>query len=334
MGTEQFAVKTQTKKDKMSSIALNSQDQALAKFLMSKKYRPLAGGSIDNFIPAMWSARILEALRKALVYSQPMVVNRDYEGDISEAGDTVKINSIGDPTIFDYTKNTDMPSPETLDDSQKTLLIDAAKAFNFQVDDIDKAQQMPKVMDFALGRAGYRMADTTDEYVAGKLAQANENVLYSIATPLLPVPQAGATGVYEMLVDLSVLLDEANVPTDGRWIVIPPWIHGLLVKDQRFVSYAAVDVLYNRQVGEAAGFSVMTSNNVPQFPAPGGAGDASNRYAIIAGHQMGFSFADQINSVEAYRPQNRFGDAVKGLHLFGGAVIRPEAIAVAYVVPS
>ena len=317
----------------MSSLTLSPQDKAYAEFLMGSKFRPLAGGSIDNFIPAVWSSRILEALRKALVFAQPMVVNRDYEGDIQAAGDTVKINSIGDPTIFDYTKNTDMPSPETLDDSQKTLLIDAAKAFNFQVDDVDKAQQVPKVMDFALGRAGYRMADVTDQYVAGKLAQANENVLYSLATPLLPVPESGPTGVYEMLVDLSVLLDEANVPTDGRWCVIPPWVHGLLVKDQRFVSYAAVDVLYNRQVGEAAGFSIMTSNNVPQIPSPGG-GDASNRYVIIAGHQMGFSFADQINSVEAYRPQNRFGDAVKGLHLFGGAVIRPEAIATAYVVAS
>jgi P22 coat protein - gene protein 5 len=303
-------------------------EQAFAEFLISK-YRPVGGGAIDNFIPQMWSARILEALRKALVYAQPAVVNRDYEGDINEAGDTVKINSIGDPTIFDYTKNTDMPSPETLDDSQKTLLIDAAKAFNFQVDDVDKAQQMPKVMDFALGRAGYRIADTTDQYVAGKLAQANENVLFSNATPLVPTPTAGATGAYEMLVDLSVLLDEANVPTDGRWVVLPPWIHGILVKDQRFVSYAAVDVLYNRQVGEAAGFSVMTSNNVPQFAGP--AGGDPNRYAVIAGHQMGFSFADQINSVEAYRPQNRFGDAVKGLHLFGGAVVRPEAIAKAYV---
>lgn len=311
-----------------------SDPEAYAEFLMSSKYRPLAGGSIDNFIPQVWSSRILEALRKAFVYSQRMVVNRDYEGDISAAGDTVKINSIGDPTIFDYTKNTDMPSPETLDDSQKTLLIDSAKSFNFQVDDVDKAQQTPKVMDFALGRAGYKMADTTDQYVAGKLAAANQNVLYSLATPLLPVPQAGATGVYEMLVDLSVLLDEANVPTDGRWVVIPPWIHGMLVKDQRFVSYAAVDVLYNRQVGEAAGFSVMTSNNVPQVAAPSGAADSANRYVIISGHQMGFSFADQLNSVEAYRPQSRFGDAVKGLHLFGGAVIRPEAIATAYVVAS
>lgn len=316
------------------SYKSRSSSEQFAEWLATK-YVPIAGGNIDNFIPQMWSARILEALRKALVYSQPLVVNHDYEGEIKEAGDTVNINTIGDPTIFDYTKNTDMPAPETLDGTQKKLLIDASKGFNFQVDDVDKAQTMPKVMDFALGRAGYKIADTTDQYVAGKMAAASVNVLYTNAIPLLPTSTSGATGAYEMLVDLSVLLDEENVPTDGRWCVIPPWIHGLLVKDQRFVSYAAVDVLYNRQVGEAAGFSILTSNNVPQT-APGGAtvSPTSNRYKVLAGHQMGFSFADQINSVEAYRPQSRFGDAVKGLHVYGGAVIRPEAIASAYVVPS
>jgi hypothetical protein len=268
------------------------------------------------------------------VYAQANIVNSDYEGDISAAGDTVKINSISDPTIFDYTKNTDMPSPETLEDSQKTLLIDSAKAFNFAVDDIDKAQTMPKVMDFAMGRAGYKISDVTDQYVAAKMSQAVYSVLYSQASPLLPVPTAGATGAYELLVDLSVKLDEANVPSDGRWAVIPPWFHGILVKDQRFVSYAAIDVLYNSQVGEAAGFSILKSNNVPTVPPSGGTSPTTNRHIVITGHQMAFSFADQINSVEAYRPQARFGDAVKGLHLFGGAVIRPDCLANAYIVRS
>jgi hypothetical protein len=123
-------------------------------------------------------------------------------------------------------------------------------------------------------------------------------------------------------------LDEQNVPSENRWVVIPPWYHGVLVKDQRFVSYAAVDVLYNRQVGEAAGFSVLVSNNVPTVAAPMGAANQVTRHKVIAGHNMAMTFADQINQVEAYRPEKRFADAVKGLHLYGGGVIRPEAIAV------
>lgn len=290
----------------------------------------LIGGSINNFIPQIWSARILEALRKALVYAQPLVVNRDYEGDIQNAGDTVKINSIADPTIFDYTKNTDMPAPETLSDSQRTLQITEAKAFNFAVDDVDRVQQLPKVMDFALSRAAYKLADVADQYVGTSMYQAA--TLNTIGTDLHPIvqptPTAGTNGAYEQLVQLSVLLDQQNVPTDGRWVVVPPWFHGVLITDQRFVSYAAVDVLYNRQVGEAAGFAVLISNNVPTVAAPAG-GDAPNtsRNKVLAGHNMAFSYAEQINSVEAYRPEKRFGDAVKGLHLYGGTVVRPEAIA-------
>jgi hypothetical protein len=184
--------------------------------------------AINNFIPAVWSARILDALRKALVYGQPMIVNREYEGEIKAYGDTVKINSIGDPTIFDYTKNSDMPAAETLNDSQKTLQITQAKAFNFQVDDVDKAQQQPKVMDAALSRAAYRMADIADQYVAAQMvAGSTTNTIGTDALPIVaPTATSGSTGAYEQLVDLSVKLDEQNVPTDGRWVVIPPWYHG------------------------------------------------------------------------------------------------------------
>lgn len=289
----------------------------------------LMGGSIDNFIPQIWSARILLALQKALVYAQPNIVNRDYEGEIQQAGNTVLINSIGDPTIFDYTKNTDMPSPETLTGSQKSLTITQAKAFNFQVDDVDKVQQRPQVMDTALGRAAYRLADVTDQYLGSQLvAGATVNTIGTDALPIVaPTPTSGSTGAYEQLVDLGTKLDENNVPTDGRWVVVPPWYHGVLVKDSRFVSYAAIDVLYNRQVGEAAGFAVLVSNNVPTVAAPGGAANQVTRHKVLAGHAMAATFAEQINSVEAYRPEKRFGDAVKGLHLYGAAVERPEAVA-------
>jgi hypothetical protein len=289
----------------------------------------LIGGSIDNFIPTIWSARILVALQKALVYAQPQVINRDYEGEIREAGNTVLINSVGDPTIFDYTKNTDMPPPETLTGAQRQLTITQAKAFNFQVDDVDKLQQQPKVMDTALARAAYKLADTADQYLAGVLySGATLNIIGTLNTPIVaPTPTAGSSGAYEQLVDLGTLLDQQNVPTDGRWVVIPPWYHGVLVKDSRFVSYAAIDVLYNRQVGEAAGFAVLVSNNVPAVAAPNGAANTTTRNIVLAGHQMAGTYAEQINQVEAFRPERRFGDAVKGLHLYGGTVVRPEAIA-------
>ncbi len=292
--------------------------------------------SLNNFIPAVWSARIYEALRKAFVYAQEGVINRDWEGEITAVGDTVKINSISDPTITDYVKNTDMTAPEVLTDAQRTLTITQAKAFHFYIDDVDKAQQKPKVMDNAMSRAAYRFSDITDQYVASVMYQgaASANAIGDNTSPIIaPTSTGGATGAYEQLVDLSVKLNEANVPRDGRFVIVPPWYEGVLDKDSRFInndstSPALGTPLLNGQIGRAAGFNVMVSNNVPTVAAPGGAPNQVARNKVIAGSSMATTFAEQINEVEAYRPERRFGDAVKGLHLYGAAVIEPAALAV------
>jgi hypothetical protein len=296
----------------------------------------LMGGSIDNFIPTVWSANILVALQKALVYAQPNVINRDYEGEISEVGNTVLINSIGDPTIFDYTKNTDIPPPETLTGAQRSLTISQAKAFNFQVDDVDKKQGKPQVMATALARVAYRLADLSDQYLAATFyAGSTANSIGTLETPIIaPTPTAGSSGAYEQLVDLGVKLDENNVPSDARWVVVPPWYHGVLTKDPRFIHVIGTDVLLNREVGRAAGFSVLVSNNTPAVAAPSGSSNSTVRNIVICGHAIAGTYAEQINQVEAYRPERRFGDAVKGLHLYGAAVIRTEAVAILYTTRS
>lgn len=292
--------------------------------------------SLNNFIPTLWSARIYDALRKAFVYAQEGVINRDWEGEISAAGDTVRINSIGDPTITDYVKNTDMAAAETLSDAQRTLTITEAKAFHFQIDDVDKAQQQPKVMDNAMSRAAYKFSDVTDQYVASVMVAgaASGNAIGSTASPIeAPDASPGATGAYEQLVDLSTKLNEASVPRAGRFVIVPPWYEGVLNKDDRFInndaaSPAAGQPLLNGQIGRAAGFNVLVSNNVPTVAAPSAASNQTPRNKIVAGHDMATTFADQINQVEAYRPEKRFADAVKGLHLYGAGVIEPDALAV------
>src|SRR5260370_1448184 len=121
--------------------------------------------SVQNFIPQVWAANILRALDTALVY--PQLFNRDYEGDIQSAGDTVKINMVGDVSVFTYSKNQDMSSPEALTDAQLTLRVDQSKAFNFSVDDIDAVQTKPKVMDEAARRAAYGIRKVIDSFCAG-----------------------------------------------------------------------------------------------------------------------------------------------------------------------
>lgn len=276
--------------------------------------------ALTNFIPSVWAASLLANLHKSLVYGQEGVVNKDFEGDIREHGDRVKINNIGAVTIFDYVKNADMPAPETLTDQQRELLIDRAKGFNFQVDDIDAAQTRPKVMDAAMRESAYALRDEEDRYIASLYTGVPAN--NTIGTDVSPINPT-STNAYQYLVDLAVLLDEANIPPEQRWCVVPPWFHGLLLKDGRFVSagsFRSDDTLRNGEVGSAAGFRILKSNNVPN--------NAGAKYKIIAGHPSAISVAEQIASVEAYRMEKRFADAIKGLHLYGAKLVRPSAIAV------
>ncbi|OAH53088.1 P22 coat protein - protein 5 domain protein [Domibacillus aminovorans] len=275
----------------------------------------------NNFIPQIWSARLLVNLQKTLVYGQAGIINRDYEGEIQSHGDTVKINNIGRVAVGDYTKNTNMTDPETLADATRNLQITQSKFFNFQIDDVDKIQQNPKLMDAAMKEAAYALRNTADQFVASHYVDA----LSTIGNDTTPVTPTKADA-YEYLVDLSVKLDETDTPEDGRFVVVPPWFEGLMLKDDRFVktgSLPAEDRLRNGVIGGAAGFVVLKSNNTPT----GGAGATLNS-KIIAGHNSAWSYADQAASVEAYRPEKRFGDAMKGLHLYGAKVVRPEALAV------
>lgn len=273
-----------------------------------------------QFIPTVWAARLLVALEKALVYGQAGVVNRDYEGEIRESGDTVKIASIGDITIGDYVRDTDIANPQILTDAEQTLIIDQSKYFNFYVDSIVRAQQNVNVMDEAMRKSAYALKDRADQFIAANHVHVPaSNLVGNDTTPIVPT----AATAYENLVELSVRLDEQNVPSDGRFAIVPPWFHGLLLKDQRFVSAGTAktdSVLANGMVGEAAGFRIMKSNNVPHT--------AGTKYKVIAGHPMAYSYAEQILDVQTYKPEKRFGDAVKGLHVYGGKLLRPTAWAV------
>jgi len=277
--------------------------------------------SVDTFIKEVWAARLLENLRKAQVFVQSGVVNRDYEGDIANAGDTVRIQAIGAVTIGTFTKNTDIAAPETLTDAETTLLIDQAKYFNFQVDDVDKRQIAVNLIDGAMREAAYGLRDVADQLVAGLYASAGS----AVGSSGSPKTDLGtATNAYVHLVELAIELDKKDVPTDGRWVVVPPWYHGKLLLDDRFVKSgvdSAAGVLANGEVGQAAGFRILKSNNVSN--------DATT-WRIPAGTDAAISYAEQINKVEAFRPERRFADAVKGLHLYGAKVVRPAALSVLY----
>jgi hypothetical protein len=268
----------------------------------------IGGGSVTNFIPTIWSGALLMWLRKNLVFAQPGVVYRDYEGEIAARGDKVKIGMIGPVTVKTYVRNTDIDDAENVDIDDQTLEITEEDYFHFQVDDVDARQTGLALVGAAMERAAYALADETDQFIAAEMISAG--------TLVDTVPTV-ASEAYERLVKLGISLDKANIPTPGRFAVVPPEFHGLIRLDDRFVKYESegdvkVQALLNGAIGQAAGFSILKSNNTSGY--------------VIAGSNISASFADQISKVEAYRIPKRFADAVKGLHVYGAKVTRPEGI--------
>ena len=271
--------------------------------------------SVKNFIPQIWSARLLAHLDKIHVYAG--LVNRDYEGEIKQFGDTVKINQIGDITIKKYT-GAAIDAPDDLTGEQDTLTIDQANYFNFAIKDVDNAQTNPKLMNEAMARAAYGLNDTVDSLLAGIMVAGAAGAIGSDESPFVPTKD----DAYDLLVDLGTELTEKNVPLLGRWVVVPPFYHGLLQKDSRFVGNGTdvnMAILEGGHIGAAAGFQIYVSNNVPNTDGA--------KYKILAGTNAGASFAEQITETEGYRPESNFSDAVKGLHLCGVKVLQKNALA-------
>jgi hypothetical protein len=278
---------------------------------------------LQSMIPQVWSARLMVNLDKSHVYGQSGVVNRDYEGEITAFGDTVKISQIGEITISNYTKNTALGTPQFLDAAQTVMVIDQAKAFNFAVDDIDQVQTKPKVMDRAMQRAAYGLSDTADQFLAALMVAAvpSGNTVGTTGAPKTDLGTAGKA--YEYLLQLGTKLDEDDVPSEGRFAILPPWYFEQLGKDSTYLingSPAGDNITRNGYQGQLAGFNLYKSNNVPNT-------GSSTLYKIVAGTDLATSFAEQIISVEGYRPEQYFSDAVKGLHVYGGKVVLPNALA-------
>jgi P22 coat protein - gene protein 5 len=210
---------------------------------------------------------------------------------------------------------------------------------------VDKRQAAGDMQGYLEDRAAYKLADTADSFIAGLYtgcAQANIllNSGTSSLTPgseLTPAVYGGSSSApadfyLKVVLPLKVKLDEAYVPKQGRYLVVPPWAEALLEQTQAFVSVATPaqqEVFAEGLIGRVAGFDVYVSNNSINFDQTLNSNQGG--WVIQAGHPMAITFAEQIVQTEALRLQTTFGDAVRGLHVYGGKLVRPDHIAVAGV---
>ena len=265
--------------------------------------------AITNFIPTVWSENLYQELDKK--YIAVANCNRDFEGEIHEKGNTVRICGIGDVVVSEYTKNANMNAPASLSDTARELVIDQAKYFNFQIDDIDRAQASPKLMEVAMKNAASALANDADRYVFGLYGQAGSTVTCSDTT---------VDNIVDLIIDARTKLFTNNV-ADPEDIVIEvtPEIAGMILKAKVSLSTDNTAVMEAGCIGAIGGCKIFVSNNVEIIEA-----DAGFKHKCLARTKRAIAFAEQLSEIDAYRPELRFADAVKGLHLYGAKVVYPN----------
>ncbi len=275
--------------------------------------------AITNFISTVWSENLYRALDKQ--YIAVSNCNREFEGDIREKGSTVRICGVGNVTVSDYTKNTNMSTPQTLSDNARDLVINQAKYFNFQIDDIDRAQASPRLMDAAMKNAASALADAADRYVYSLVSQAGATISGT----------ASVNSIISMMIDARTKLFENNV-SDPEDIVfeVTPEIAGMILKAKVNLNADGGAVLENGCIGSIGGCKIYVSNNVIKEE-----GETGFEHKCIARTKRAIAFAEQLSEIDAYRPELRFADAVKGLHLYGAKVVYPsEMVRLSLTVPT
>ncbi len=269
--------------------------------------------AIKNFISTVWSENLYRALDKQ--YIAVSHCNREFEGEIREKGSTVRICGLGNVTISDYTKNVNMPDPETLSDNVRDLIINRAKYFNFQIDDIDRAQASPKLMDAAMKNAASALADAADSYIYDLYPQAGATI-----TELNPT----VDNIISLMIDARTKLFQNNV-SDPEDIIfeVTPEIAGMILKAKVNLNADGGAVLENGCIGSIGGCKIYVSNNVVREETESGF-----EHKCFARTKRAIAFAEQLSEIDAYRPERRFADAVKGLHLYGAKVVYPSELVV------
>lgn len=288
--------------------------------------------SIALFIPEFWSARLRRHLDSRLVFASPQLANRDWEGEIRGVGDTVHIQRVGDPTVKERTKYSDIDAPEQPAGDRVSLTIDEDHYFNVSIDDVDKWQSNVALLDRFAERAGRAMRVAVDSSVAAVMAAGAGIDIGDDETPVTVGNDTEDYSFYGLLVEARRQLDNNDAPDEGRWVVIPPDIEAIALGDDRFVPAAALgdQITQTGAIGQLAGFTVMKTTAVPDSDGSGGDPTANWKVVFGAGNYA-TTYADETTRMEAYRPERRFEDAIKGMHVWGSTVIEPESLGVAHV---
>jgi len=304
----------------------------------------VSGQTNSFFLPKVYSKKVLNFFRKASVAEA--ITNTDYSGEISAYGDTVRIVKEPTITVYQYERGQDVTQSK-LTDVEETLTVDVANAFKFKVDDIEKSMSHVNWKEVASSSAAYALRDAFDEGViaemfSGVSSSSPDHVIGSDsstadatmthATNSVDLLGSDGTGVdaVDLMARMARLLDEQNIPEEGRWFLAGPTFYEELAKS----SSKLMSVDYNGgqgslrnglvSSGKLRGFDMYKSNNI--------ASTSNATGKVLAGHISSTATAQAITQTEVIRDPSSFGDIVRGLHVYGADVLRAEALVAAFFV--
>ena len=309
------------------------------------------------FIPTLWSGKLLAKFYQNTILSE--ITNTDYEGELKNQGDTIRIRLAPSISISDYTAGQsltyEVPTPIFQD-----MQVNKGKYFGVQVNDVLAYQSDMNLMNMFTEDAAKQLKIAIEDEVffnsfvtegpvaenegatAGKLSAA-----YNLGTDLAPIDQATPANILNAILRMSSVLDEQNVPEDGRFLIITPYDRHLLMQSNIAQAYFTGDqssTIRTGKIGMLDRFTVYVSNLLPRGaagkalvsgltnPASGATlTSAKVRRLMVAGTKHASSFAMTVNKTEPLRNQTDFGDIVRGLAVYGRKVVKPEALVVAQV---
>lgn len=270
----------------------------------------------EAFKAERWSDGILENLDKKLVFGA--LANREYEADQTvKYGSSIVISEVGNVAVSDYAGTVNY---EELDDASKTIKINQRSYAGVSVDDADAIQANPALKSKLMGRIAYGMANKLDTFMASLYSEAGLTVT---GTSSVPVSVTSAN-IISLFTGANRELDEADVPTEGRVAVISPWIKEKMILAKILKDTDNTRTIENGYVGNYLGFEIYVSNNTPHsgttWTAP---------MFFIKG--MTLAFVSQLDKIETLRDKDSFGDYMRALDVYGGKVLYPATLAIAYV---
>lgn len=271
----------------------------------------------QNFIPTVWAEAINRELERNHVFVAD--TNRQYEGQVKEKGDSVRILGIGKPTITTQTgKKIVLPDPEEIPDQSITMPINKVAYFNYKVDDIDKRQAVGGLMEALSKETSEGLANEQDLCVSNLSKDPKAVVHNATAT------QITESNVLSFIDDMLEKLFENDVKPESKiTLTIPPWFYMILKRAYADLDTDNSDILKNGKVGRYGSAIIKMSNNV--------ASDSSGNHLIQLKTDRAIAFANPMTHIEPYRPEKSFSDAVKGFILYDAMIVRPKEMIIGKV---